>query len=563
MRARFLIVPGIAVLVVLHLLTRPGNSRSDGAADGASGKQARSAWLEPYTPPRWDDPPVERTQSAQPLTTVSQDGPADWLDDFLVSALDRPRPRRFVPSRAVLAEGEALFRQLDLNGDGILDREEMPTTLRLELNKWDADTDRLIELGEFLAYFSARVEQAQTSTPNTETTRGRTVLPPALQEMLADSKGQIALYEWKEAGGSVEEFRKLDRNGDGFITPEEKKSATDELYSTRDSSTFNADPVSTSRGGAPAANAFSPTGYSGGSFRASTAKTASTMPATTADQVEARHISAAVATMSSPQPRSASSSPASRPAASPQAVMAVDTKVAAAPDPAPAPPPLPAFTDASATEAIPLNTGAIPYWTKRNAENDMQLLLHGHANVLFLGDSITDLMMTGPGKPVWNEFFAPLNSEDFAVSGATTSQVLWQVETGRVALASPDVVVLMIGTNNLAWGQSAEAVTDGIARIVSEIHAQLPATRILLLGIFPRAQSPFDPMRARVAEVNAMISTLQGVNGVTYLDIGRNFLQPNGTISPAVMPDYLHPSLLGYDIYTISIWNTLIDLLLE
>jgi hypothetical protein len=46
-------------------------------------------------------------------------------------------------------------------------------------------------------------------------------LPDWFVRLDTDKDGQIGLYEWKEAGRSLEEFRKLDRNGDGFITVEE------------------------------------------------------------------------------------------------------------------------------------------------------------------------------------------------------------------------------------------------------------------------------------------------------------------------------------------------------
>jgi hypothetical protein len=88
---------------------------------------------------------------------------------------------------------------------------------------------------------------------------------------------------------------------------------------------------------------------------------------------------------------------------------------------------------------------------------------------------------------------------------------------------------------------------------VDGIQEQLPETEILLLGILPRGESPADPLRQKVAQVNDRISDPAG-DRVRFLDIGAGFLEPDGTISPAVMPDFLHPSLLGYEIYTASVW---------
>jgi hypothetical protein len=51
-------------------------------------------------------------------------------------------------------------------------------------------------------------------------------LPDWFARLDTDGDGQVGLYEWKEAGRSLEEFRKLDRNGDGFITVEEALRAT-------------------------------------------------------------------------------------------------------------------------------------------------------------------------------------------------------------------------------------------------------------------------------------------------------------------------------------------------
>lgn len=215
----------------------------------------------------------------------------------------------------------------------------------------------------------------------------------------------------------------------------------------------------------------------------------------------------------------------------------------------------------TATTASPINNGTSAYWTMREQQNE-QRLQDGPAEVLFLGDSITDFLADGPGQSVWDTWFAPLGAEDFAIGGPTTSQVLWQVEAGEVALAAPRVVVLMIGTNNLGGGQSPQVTADGIAKIVEEIHTQLPKTQILLLGLLPRGQSPADPLRAKVAQVNTLIAGLEG-KGVTFLDIGADFLQPDGTLSSRVMPDFLHPSLLGYQIYTAALWEPLMALLAE
>ena len=56
-----------------------------------------------------------------------------------------------------------------------------------------------------------------------------------------------------------------------------------------------------------------------------------------------------------------------------------------------------------------------------------------------------------------------------------------------------------------------------------------------------------------VAQVNQIISTYGSDPRVTYLDIGDKFLQPDGTLTADIMPDFLHPSAKGYEIWADAI----------
>ncbi|QJW97724.1 GDSL-type esterase/lipase family protein [Frigoriglobus tundricola] len=197
----------------------------------------------------------------------------------------------------------------------------------------------------------------------------------------------------------------------------------------------------------------------------------------------------------------------------------------------------------------------------RNDENLGQLYAGERPSVLFLGDSITDFLQNDAGGPVWDEYYAPLGAMDFGVAAVRTAHVLWQVESGQVAVAAPKVVVLLIGSNNLGLGQDPTEVAAGIAKIVYELGVQVPDTRVLLLGLLPRGFSATDPFRAQIAEVNSMISYLDDGYRVNYMDIGWLFPSPDGSISPDVMSDGAHPTLWGYQLYTSLVLPALKDLL--
>jgi Ca2+-binding EF-hand superfamily protein len=132
---------------------------------------------------------------------------------------------------------DAEFNRRDGNGDGYLNTDEMPDALKVDLARWDTNHDGLIDRNEFRAYFLARFAQggdARQANPVTiileeEFDKRPTVLragklPKELKwfsDLDIDKDGQIALWEWRQAGKSIEEFQSYDRNDDGFITPEE------------------------------------------------------------------------------------------------------------------------------------------------------------------------------------------------------------------------------------------------------------------------------------------------------------------------------------------------------
>jgi len=170
----------------------------------------------------------------------------------------------------------------------------------------------------------------------------------------------------------------------------------------------------------------------------------------------------------------------------------------------------------------------------------------GKIGVLFLGDSITE-GWAGKGKDVWTKTYGALDPANVGIGGDQTQHVLWRIDNGELDGISPRVVVLMIGTNNI--GYPAEDIARADTKIVEEIHQKLPDTKLLLLGIFPRAAAASDPRRAKIKAVNAELAKLDDGSKTRYLDIGDKFLSPDGSLSKDIMPDYLHPNAKGYQIW--------------
>jgi lysophospholipase L1-like esterase len=215
----------------------------------------------------------------------------------------------------------------------------------------------------------------------------------------------------------------------------------------------------------------------------------------------------------------------------------------------------------------------------------------GVGDVIFLGDSITH---GWEGQKAWQEHFGSFNPINLGIGGDQTGHVLWRITDGHeLDQLKPKAAVIMIGTNNTG-GHSAQQIAGGIKAIVDELKHQQPHIKILVLGVFPRGgfsdaersldqitegikpiseelkkdkpdvkllnvlvrnlgqqrgTIPAAKLNKKVAEINTIIANLDDGKTVFYKDIGKEFLDQNGGLSGEIMPDYLHLSAKGYDIW--------------
>jgi lysophospholipase L1-like esterase len=216
----------------------------------------------------------------------------------------------------------------------------------------------------------------------------------------------------------------------------------------------------------------------------------------------------------------------------------------------------------------------------------------GAGDVIFLGDSITH---GWEGQPkAWQEHFGSFKPVNLGIGGDQTGHVLWRITEGHeLDHLKPKAAVIMIGTNNIG-GYSAQQIAGGIKAIVEELKRQKPHIKVLVLGVFPRGNGgdaersleqisegvkpineelkkekadvkrlnalvkslqqlpgtiPAAKLNKKVGEINAIIANLDDGKTVFYKDIGKEFLDPSGGLSGEIMPDYLHLSARGYDLW--------------
>ncbi len=207
---------------------------------------------------------------------------------------------------------------------------------------------------------------------------------------------------------------------------------------------------------------------------------------------------------------------------------------------------------------VPVNA---EWWTER-MESTNSRVSKGDADIVFLGDSITQ-GWEDSGRQVWEKCYGHRKAVNLGFSGDETQHLLWRLDNGNIEGISPKVAVVLIGTNNCnTFNMSAESITAGITAVVDKLRNKLPETRILLLAVFPRGEKP-NPLREKLTDASRMVSGLADGKMVHYLDIGDRFLDKNNSISRKIMPDYLHLSEKGYEIWAESMEPLLARLLEE
>jgi lysophospholipase L1-like esterase len=221
----------------------------------------------------------------------------------------------------------------------------------------------------------------------------------------------------------------------------------------------------------------------------------------------------------------------------------------------------------SATKPAPRDKG----WEKRH-ETFVGIAKRGNVDLLFLGDSITDAWGgeghgTNGGHKIFTSKFVPMKAANFGIGGDRTQHVIWRLQNGELDGIKPKVVQLMIGTNNSNGSDNtAEEIADGVKGIIDEIKKKSPSTKVLLLAVFPRNTGKDDAAKKiqkdKIDKVNSIISKLDdGGKSVKFLDIGSKFKDASGALPKELMPDQLHLSEKGYEIWANAVESVITSML--
>jgi lysophospholipase L1-like esterase len=183
----------------------------------------------------------------------------------------------------------------------------------------------------------------------------------------------------------------------------------------------------------------------------------------------------------------------------------------------------------------------------------LKLIRETNIRLLFLGDSITRRWVEN--YHLWEHFLEQYQPANFGVGGDMAQNLLWRVQNGEIDHIQPEVVVLLIGTNNMPTHSGTE-IAATLRLIVATIREKLPKTKIVLMAIFPRG--PQDRSKAdednpyymdKVNFVNKQLASLDNQETIYFVDIGASFLGSDGEVDTSLLPDQLQQIGPGYQIW--------------
>lgn len=146
--------------------------------------------------------------------------------------------------------------------------------------------------------------------------------------------------------------------------------------------------------------------------------------------------------------------------------------------------------------------------------------------------------------------FPAANTVNHGVSGATVRDILTHYDQA-VAGVRPDLVVVYVGENDVAYGDPPGRVVADLLTLLGRLHADMPQARIVYLSIKP------SPLRWKLypamATVNASLKASAG-GAFYYVDVGTVLLDSAGKPDARFFDaDGLHLNASGY-----ALWNAIL-----
>lgn len=193
---------------------------------------------------------------------------------------------------------------------------------------------------------------------------------------------------------------------------------------------------------------------------------------------------------------------------------------------------------------------------KRLREQDTEsakALIGQPGGILLLGDSITDMYRT-------EKWLSDLRVYNRGFSGSRSDEMAdWINRT--LGLLDPEVIVILIGSNDIGHGYDNDHVLASLEKIYAYIHKHSPNAKLFHVSVLPsnpvdKADMPmheaFTSVRPndRIDSLNAVLEPFAAAHGATFLNFNPLFRDERGYLREEYTLEGLHLVDKGYELYT-------------
>ena len=161
--------------------------------------------------------------------------------------------------------------------------------------------------------------------------------------------------------------------------------------------------------------------------------------------------------------------------------------------------------------------------------------------ILLIGDSITESFKTDlllPRLKILNK----------GIYGDNSEGVFNRLKHDVIAQA-PDIVYILIGTNDFALGRSKNQLLETLENTAEILQTYLKKTKIYFTSILPTRSIENRPNK-RINEMNLLISKLCERKGLEYFNLHSEMADEFGNLKEELTIDGLHLSDTAYKIWS-------------
>ncbi|MRH91485.1 GDSL family lipase [Nocardia sp. SYP-A9097] len=152
--------------------------------------------------------------------------------------------------------------------------------------------------------------------------------------------------------------------------------------------------------------------------------------------------------------------------------------------------------------------------------------------VVFLGDSLTE-------GGLWHEWFPEVGTVNRGINGDTIGNLRARLDS---AIVDPTAVFVLIGTNDLGMGATADEIGAEMRLLVRAIRDRAPGVPLYLQSVPPRQPKFADRVRA----LNRAYRTIAEESDAVYIDLWPALADENGGLRAEFTGDGLHLGGAGY-----------------